>query len=160
MRTAFAAVFMLALTLPGFAQTPAGGAGDEAAIRKVIQQQDDARNTSNWKALSALFTDDADQLTSAGEWRNGRAEIEKGIAQTMTGTYKGAKYATTIDRVRMVAPNVAIADGAFEIQNIAGGGSRRGQSANLMVKSGGRWRIAASRSMVKTSVGATPAKQE
>jgi uncharacterized protein (TIGR02246 family) len=150
-------IFTLALTLPGFAQAPAAGAG-ESAIRKVIQQQDDARNTSNWKALSALFTDDADQLTSAGEWRKGRAEIEKGVAQTMTGTYKGAKYVTTIDKIRMVAPNVAIADGTFEIQNIAGGGTRHGHSSYVMVKSDGGWRIAASRSMVKAATGATPAK--
>jgi uncharacterized protein (TIGR02246 family) len=158
MRTAFAAVFTLALTLPALAQAPAAIGGDEAAIRNVIQQQDDARNTGNWKALSALFTDDGDQLTSAGEWRKGHAEIEKGVAQTMSATYKGGKYVTKIDKVRMVAPNVAIADGAFEIQNIAGGGARHGQSAYVMVRSGDRWRIAATRAMVKAPAGATPAR--
>ena len=91
MRTTLTAVFMIALALPAFGQTPAGGA-DEAAIRKLVQQHDTARNTSDFKALGGGFTDDADQLTSAGEWRKGRAAIEKGVAQGIAGPYKGGKY--------------------------------------------------------------------
>lgn len=155
MRTTLTAVFIVALTLPGFAQTPAAGGGDEAAIRRVVQQQDDARNTGDWKAFGALFADEADQLTSAGEWRRGRAAIEKGAAQIMSTTYKGGKYVTKIERVRMVAPTVAIADGAFEILNIGGAGTRRGHTTYVLVKSGEGWRIAATRSMVTTPVGAT-----
>ena len=158
MRTTLTAVFIVALTLPGFAQTPAAGGGDEAAIRQVVQQHDESRNAGDWKALSALFTDEADQLTSAGEWRRGRADIEKGVAQLMSTTYKGGTFVTKVGRVRMVAPGVAIADGAFEILNIGGTGTRRGHTSYVLVKSGDRWRIAATRSMVATPVGATPAR--
>jgi uncharacterized protein (TIGR02246 family) len=154
MRTMLTAVFTIALALPAFGQTSAGGA-DEAAIRKLVQQHDAARNTADFKVMGAAFTDDADQLTSAGEWRKGRAAIEKGVAQGIAGPYKGGKYTTKIDTVRMVAPNVALADGSFEIANLAGGGTRRGHAAYVMVKSGGQWRIAASRTMVPTPVGAT-----
>lgn len=157
MRTALTAAFMVVLALTGLAQAP-GAAGDEAAIRRVAQQHDDARNKGDWKAMTALFTEDADQQTSAGEWRRGRAEIEKGVAQTMSSTYKGAKYVTTIARVRMLAPNVAMADGAFEIQNIGGAGTRRGHMTYTLLKSDGVWRIAASRFMVPTPTGATPAR--
>jgi uncharacterized protein (TIGR02246 family) len=155
MRTTLAAVFMIALALPAVAQTPAAGAADEAAIRKLVQQHDTARNAGDWKSMGAGFTDDADQLTSAGDWRKGRAAIEKGVAQVMAGPYKGAKYGTKIDTVRTVAPNVAVADGSFEIQNVAGGGTRRGHISYVLVKSGGQWRVAASRSMVPTPMGAT-----
>ena len=156
MRTVLTAVFMIALAGPVFAQATAGGA-DDAAIRRVLQQHDDTRNKADWKAMGALFTDDAEQLTSAGEWRKGRAEIEKGVAQGMATTYKGGKYTTKIDKVRILAPTVALADGAFEISNIAGG-ARRGHSTYSLVKSGGQWRIAAVRSMVPTAVGSTPAR--
>jgi uncharacterized protein (TIGR02246 family) len=155
MRKTLTAVFMMALVVPALAQTPSAGAGDEAAIRRVVQQQDTARNAGDWKTLGAGFTDDADQLTSAGDWRKGRAAIEKGVAQVMAGPYKGAKYSSKIDTIRMVAPNVAVADGSFEIANVAGGGTRRGHIAYVMVKSGGQWRVAASRSMVPTPTGAT-----
>ena len=157
MRTTLTAVFMIALALPVFGQNPAGG-GDEAAIRKLVQQQDAARNAGDWKTMGSGFTDDADQLTSAGDWRKGRAAIEKGVAQAMAGPYKGAKYVTKIETVRTVAPNVAVADGSFELQNVAGGGTRRGHISYVMVKSGGQWRTAAVRSMVPTPTGATPGR--
>jgi uncharacterized protein (TIGR02246 family) len=157
MRTAITTLFMLALTVPAVAQTRAAPGPDETAIRRVVQQQDDARNRTDWKALAQLFTEDADQQTSAGEWRRGRAEIEKGVAQTMGTAYKGGKYVTRIERVQMLGPGVAIADGAFEIANI-GGGARRGQTTYILVKSGDQWRIAATRSMVPTPVGATPSR--
>lgn len=166
MRTTLTAMFLVALAMPAFAQAPAGKAaparkptgisGDEASIRRLMQEHDQARNKGDWKALSALFTDDADQLTSAGEWRRGRAEIEQGVARLMGTTYKGGKYTTKIDTVRILASSVAIADGAFEITNIAGGGSRRGHTTYALVKSAGLWRIAVSRAMVPTPVGATP----
>ena len=149
------AVFMIALAGPAFAQGTGGG--DDAAIRAVLQKHDDTRNKADWKAMGALFTDDAEQLTSAAEWRKGRAEIEKGVAQGMTTAYKGGKYSTKVDKVRMLAPTVALVDAAFEISNIAGG-ARRGHSTYALVKSGGQWRIAAVRSMVPTAVGATPAR--
>jgi uncharacterized protein (TIGR02246 family) len=155
MRTFLIAVFMIAFAGPAFAQ--ATGGGDEAAIRGVLQQQDDTRNKADWKALSALFTEDAEQFTSAGEWRRGRAEIEKGVAQGMATTYKGGKYTTKVGKVRMLAPTVALVDASFEISNIAGG-ARRGHTTYALVKSGGQWRIAAARSMVPTAVGSTPAR--
>jgi uncharacterized protein (TIGR02246 family) len=157
MRRVLTAVCIVAFALAGSAQTPAPAGGDEAAIRRVIQQHDDARNKGDWKALTALFTEDGEQLTSTGEWRRGRAEIEKGVAQLMATTYKGGKYTTKIDKARMLAPTVALVDGQFEISNIAGG-TRRGHTTYALVKSGGQWRIAASRSMVPTAAGPTPAR--
>jgi uncharacterized protein (TIGR02246 family) len=155
MRTVLIAVFTIALAGPAFAQ--ATGGGDDAAIRGVLQQHDDTRNKADWKALSALFTEDAEQFTSAGEWRRGRAEIEKGVSQGMATTYKGGKYTTKVGKVRMLAPTVALVDASFEISNIAGG-ARRGNTTFALVKSGGQWRIAAARSMVPAAVGSTPAR--
>ncbi len=165
MRTVLTAAFIIALAGPAFAQATAGkpaaaqatAGGDEAAVRRVIQQQDETRNKADWKGLAALFTEDAEQFTSAGEWRRGRADIEKGVAQSMATTYKGGTYTTKVDKVRMLASTVALADGSFEISNIAGG-TRRGHTTYALVKAGGQWRIAAARSMVPTAVGSTPAR--
>ena len=44
---------------------PAGG--DEAAVREVVKKYIDARDRSDADAIRALFTEDADQLTSSGE---------------------------------------------------------------------------------------------
>jgi uncharacterized protein (TIGR02246 family) len=158
MLTTMTTVFSLALTVAGFGQVAAPASADDAAIRRVVQQQDEARNRGDWKALSELFTQDAEQLTSSGTWRRGRAAIEKGVAQSMGSVYKGAKYTTKVESVRMLAPTVAMTDGTFEISNIAGGSTRRGHATYLLVKSGDAWRIAAVRSMVPTPEGATPAR--
>jgi uncharacterized protein (TIGR02246 family) len=158
MLTTMTTVFSIALAVADLTQTGAPLSADDAAIRRVVQQQDEARNRADWKALSELFTQDAEQLTSSGTWRRGRADIEKGVAQSMGSVYKGAKYTTKVESVRMLAPTVAMADGTFEISNIAAGGTRRGHATYLLVKSGDAWRIAAVRSMVPTPEGATPAR--
>ncbi len=149
---------VLVVALAAAARAVSGQAGDEAAIRQVVQQQDDTRNRGDWKAYGALFTKDADQLTSAGTWRRGSAEIEKNTAEMTATTYKGGKYTTTVDRVRMIAPAVALVDGAFAITNISGGGSRKGLVTLMLVKDAGQWRVAATRSMVPTPAGALPGK--
>jgi uncharacterized protein (TIGR02246 family) len=146
----------LVLLVPGVALGQAAAGGDDAAIRRVIQQHDQTRTSGDWKGSANLFAEDGTTLTSSGEWRRGRAALEKGGAATGAGVYKGAKYATTIDSVRLLAPTVALADGNFEISGIGGGGSRKGHSTYVLVKSGDAWRIAASRSMVPTTVGPTP----
>ena len=158
MRTVATTLFLLTLMVPMVAQTPSTGRGDEAAIRRVVERHDAARNRADWKGLGQLFTEDAEQLTSAGEWRRGRAAIEQAVAQTMEGTYKGGTYMTKIETVRMLAPTVALVDGAFEIANIGTGGSRRGHTTYVLVRSGddAGWQIAAARSMVPTPVGSTP----
>jgi uncharacterized protein (TIGR02246 family) len=155
MRRLVLPALVILIAVPVLAQPPGG---DDAAVRAVIRQHDETRNRGDFKALAQLFTADAEQHTSAGEWRRGRAEIEKNVAQIMATTYKGGKYTTKVDTVRMLTPTVAIVDGAFEISNIGGGGRRMGHSTYVLVKDGQQWRIAAVRSMVPTPVGATVKK--
>jgi hypothetical protein len=51
--------------------TPAigGASDDEAALRALIARYVQARETQNAREVEALFTADADQLVSSGEWR-------------------------------------------------------------------------------------------
>ena len=57
------------ITAPAlWAQTPASKT-DEAAVRALIDRYVNARDARDEKAIEALFTTDADQYTTAGEWR-------------------------------------------------------------------------------------------
>jgi hypothetical protein len=76
MRTALTTLLVLTLSLLATAQRSMSS-DDDAAIRRVIQQQDEARERGDWKALGQLFAEGADWLKSTGEWRKGRAQIEK-----------------------------------------------------------------------------------
>jgi uncharacterized protein (TIGR02246 family) len=153
---AFGVCLILHVPVIGFGQTTAGA--DEAAIRRVLQQHDQTRSSGDWKATANLFVEDGSTLTSAGEWRKGRAQVEKGGAAMTAGVYKGARYSTTVESVRLLAPTVALADGTFQISNFGAGQTRKGHSTYVLVKSGDTWRIAASRSMVPTPAGPSPSR--
>lgn len=154
-------MFFLSVPVIVLAATASAGssqATDEAAIRRVVERFDETRNTGDWKGFAALFAKGADQLISSGTWRTGPEDIATGMQEITSTAYKGSTHKTTADRVRMLAPGVAISDGTFTITNIAGGGGRKGLVTMVLVKDGGEWRIAAARSMVPTPAGALPAK--
>ena len=136
--------FLIAVSL--FAQSPAGGAGEEVAIREVVQKYVDARENKDPHAIEALFTSDADQLVSSGEWRKGRSEVVRG---TMASSQRsGGKRTITISSVRLVSPGVALADGRYEIAGLAGGESRRMWTTLVLTRGSDGWRIAAIRNML------------
>ncbi|MGH9373589.1 MAG: SgcJ/EcaC family oxidoreductase [Vicinamibacterales bacterium] len=125
-------------------QSGAAQARDEAAIREVVKNYVDARKESDAAAISALFTDDADQLTSSGEWRRGRDNLVKG---TLASSQANAGTRTiTIETVRFPSADVAIADGRYTIAGA--GGTRRMWTAFVLVKAESTWRIAAIRNML------------
>ena len=114
----FALVVAL-LSIPGLghsAQT--GDTADETAVRGVVKAYVDARDRSDAAAIRALFTDDADQLTSSGEWRKGREDLVRGTLASSKGNPGTRTIA--IETVRFPSLGVAIADGRYEIAGAAG----------------------------------------
>jgi uncharacterized protein (TIGR02246 family) len=153
MRQVMIAAALLAITTAVPTLSAGQGAQEEAAIRRVIQQRDAAWG-KDAKAYAALFTEDADQLTSAGQLRRGRASIEKDSAAGWAEAYKGATETTSVETVRLITPDVAIADGTFQITNIPGGGTRKGRASYILLRTAGGWKIAAQRGMVPVPAGA------
>jgi uncharacterized protein (TIGR02246 family) len=136
-------ILSLALALPapdGAQQAPAA---DEAAVRDVVHRYEAARDATDAQAIEALFTADADQHTTAAEWRRGRAQV-------VTGSLGSSKQnpgdrTITVTSVRFITPDVAIADGPYDI---ATGGTVRHMWTTIIVKrEAGAWKIAAIRNM-------------
>jgi uncharacterized protein (TIGR02246 family) len=117
---------------------------DEAAIRAVVKEYLASRERRDGAALGALFTDDADQLVSSGEWRKGRAELVKG---TLTSSQRPGTRTIALETIRFPARDVAIADGRYEI---TGGQDpdRRMWSTFVMTRQAAGWRISAIRNML------------
>lgn len=128
------------------AQGPSPANDDAAAIREIVKRYVDARERRDAQAIEALFTEDADQLTSSGEWRRGRGEVVRGTLASSQQT--GGTRAITIETVRFPAPGVAIADGRYEISGLAGGTTRRMWTSFVVTATGSGWRIAAIRNML------------
>jgi uncharacterized protein (TIGR02246 family) len=137
---------LLALLLlsggPAVAQAPVA---DDAAIRAVVAAYAAARDKGDGDALAALFTADADQLVSSGEWRRGRAAVVQGSLASSQQNQGARTF--TIETVRMVAANVALADSRYDIAP-PGGPTRRMWASWLLVKDGAGWKIAAIRNML------------
>ena len=133
---------------PALAQGSATAA-DETAVRAVVAKYVDAREKRDPKLLEALFTADADQLTTTGEWRQGRDNVVRGgLASSQANP--GSRQ-ITIETVRFVAPGVAIADGRYEITEAQNVAPRRMRTTFVLVRPGtSEWRIAAIRNMAPT----------
>jgi uncharacterized protein (TIGR02246 family) len=122
---------------------------DDAAVRAVVARYVEARDKRDAKLLEALFTADADQLVTTGEWRKGRDNVVQGGLASSQAT-PGARQ-IAIEVVRFVAPGVAIADGRYEIAGAPGAAPRRMRTTFVIVRGAGNaWRIAAIRNMAPT----------
>ena len=124
------------------------GPGDDAAVREMVKRYADARDLSDPKAIGALFSDDADQLVSNGEWRRGREVLVRGMLSS--SARETGKRVLAVERVRFLGADVAIADARYEI------GDRKMWSSFIMKRGSGGWRIEAIRNMLPTPQSTPP----
>jgi uncharacterized protein (TIGR02246 family) len=117
---------------------------DDAAIRDVVRRYQDARERRDRDALVALFTPDADQLVSSGEWRRGREAVVTG---GLASSARGGSRALAVERVRRAGNDVAIADARYEISG-GEGGTRNMWSTFVLARQADGWRISAIRNML------------
>jgi uncharacterized protein (TIGR02246 family) len=137
------------------AQAGGSAEADAAAIRQVIANYAAARESRDPTAIEALFTADADQLVSSGEWRRGRAALVKGALASSART--GGIRTLDVEAMRMIGVDTAIADARYEISGLEGGAVRRMWSTFVLVKRQGQWRISAIRNMLPAAPApATP----
>jgi uncharacterized protein (TIGR02246 family) len=144
----------IAFALSLSAQSSPGKAGDEAAIRQVVQKYMDARNQQDSRIIEELFAEDADQLVSSGEWRKGRTQIVQGTMASSERT--GGRRTITVESIRFLGPAVALVDGRYELAGLTGGSSRSMWTTLIITREPEGWRIAAIRNMLP----ATPAPQK
>lgn len=118
----------------------------EAAIRQLVQQYLEARDRNDAGALRKLFVPDSDQLVSSGEWRKGRDAVVSGTlasSQRTTGT-----RAITLETIRFITADTAVADGRYDLTGPSGSESRRMWSTFVVVRTPEGWRLASIRNML------------
>ena len=148
MRALVAAALIGALATALYAQN-AGRAADEAAIRGVIQAFLDTREANDPAALGALLTADVDQQQTSGNTRRGREAVVSGSLATQQST--GGKRTITVDSLRFLSTDVAIADGRYDSVGRSDGTDQRMLTSMVLRREGGAWKIAAIRNMVPSS---------
>jgi uncharacterized protein (TIGR02246 family) len=121
-------------------------ATDEAAIRAVIQAFLDTREKNDAAGLAALLTPDVDQRQTSGNVRSGRDAVVSGSLQTQQST--GGRRTITVDSLRFVGPDVAIADGRYDSLGRSDGTDQRMLTSMVLRRDGAAWKIAAIRNML------------
>ena len=119
------------------AESVSTSSSDETAVRAVIAKYVEARELKDPAAIGALFTEDADQFNSSGDWRRGREAVVKGTLQSSQRN-SGAR-SITVKAVRFPAPGLAIADGEYGI------GEQRLWTTLVLSREGDTWKISAIR---------------
>ncbi len=125
-----------------------GHAADEAAIRAVVQAFLDTRDRNDAAALTALLTADVDQQQTSGNTRRGRDAVVKGSLATQQST--GGKRTITLESIRFVTADVAIADGRYDSLGRADGSDRHMLTTMVLRRETGGWKIAAIRNALPT----------
>jgi uncharacterized protein (TIGR02246 family) len=144
----FTGLLVAALTMTSVEPAAGQATNDATAIRAVVARYVAARERRDADALRALFTEDADQLVSSGEWRRGRDAVVRGGLESSARS-PGART-IKIETVRVVASDVAIADGRYDIAATASAEARRMWTTFVLRRTTGGWLISAIRNMRPT----------
>jgi uncharacterized protein (TIGR02246 family) len=140
------AFVLLVAASPLAAQSGDSSSADEVLVRGVVAKYVNARELRDPAAIEALFTVDADQHTTTGEWRRGRAQVVQGTLES--SKRNPGRRTIQVASVRFITPDVALAEGPYEIDS--GGTVRKMWTTIMLRREPGGWRIAAVRNMVPT----------
>lgn len=116
-------------------------------IYALIDTYSQARTAKDSVLLRSILTVEIDQLVSSGVWRRGRDEAFKGMMQSSESNPGSRKI--SVERVRFLNSECAIADARYEIQN-TDGSVRKMWSTFMVVHTENRWKITAIRNMLPT----------
>ena len=141
----FTGLLVATLTVTSVAYAAEPVINDAAAIRAVVSRYVAARERRDADALRALFTEDADQLVSTGEWRRGRDAVIRGGLESSSRS-PGART-IVIETVRLLASDVAIADGRYDVAATANAEARGMWTTFVLRRTTGGWLISGIRNM-------------
>jgi uncharacterized protein (TIGR02246 family) len=136
-------LLLLVILVSAASAMRAQSASDETTLRATVQKYFDARDAQQPGDVERLFTPDADQLVSSGEWRKGREAIVQGTLASSRNAQ--GKRTIAIESIRFLTPDVAIADGRYEI---GGDQPRKMWSTFVFARTKDGWRISAIRNML------------
>ena len=97
--------FSALIISPTFAQN---NSSDEMAIKKVIQQQGDARNKYDWETLSSYFTDDGILINPVGQFWKGRNEILTQLKSLSACCLEPTSSKSDVKNIRFLSPDIPI----------------------------------------------------
>lgn len=115
----------------------------EVAIRDVVKRVEAGWNAGDGEAFAAPFAEDADYVIVNGMHERGRATIAQGHKYIFSTIYKGSNNTYTVEDVRFLRPDVAVAHVHHVLKFNAGETTQEVQARStwVLTKNDGEWRI-------------------
>jgi putative tryptophan/tyrosine transport system substrate-binding protein len=117
----------------------ANHAQDEAAIRKIVADVEDAWNRRDVKAMtaSAHLSDNYDHINVGGHWTSGHVQVEKAMTDYFQTHNPPPSVDTPVERIRFITPDVAI----VVVRNVYSNDKRTWEalSTSVLHKKNGEW---------------------
>ena len=140
--------FVLIIVASSIAQSLNATDQQNREIKTLVANYTKARDVQDPDLLESILTDDIDQLVSSGTWRKGKTESMAGMMRSSQNN--GGKRTITVESVRLLTADCAIADTRYEIEN-EDGTARKMWSTFVVVQKEGNWKISAIRNMLPAS---------
>ena len=120
---------------------------DELAVRALVDQFVQGWNTADGAAFARPFASDADFTAITGLRARGRDLIARAHTEILTGIHRGTRLAAEVNSVRLLRPDVAVADVSTRMTP-AVLGPRAASACIVAAKAGGEWSIAVFHNMI------------
>lgn len=132
---------------------PRSDLASEAKIRKLYAEFTAAWNAHDPKKMASYWALDGDTIEPDGMVAKGRAEVERHFAEEQAVAMKDSTLKLTVDAVWFVTADVALVDGSYVVLNAHDPNGRplpprKGLVTSVVIREGGIWHVAASRSMI------------
>ncbi|HEY2587170.1 MAG TPA: SgcJ/EcaC family oxidoreductase [Tepidisphaeraceae bacterium] len=118
----------------------------EAAIKQRVKEFDATWATHDAKAIAAYYTIDGNIVTPDGNDLAGRDGIEQSLTDAFNGHLKDSTLTTTVEKVRLIKPDVAIVDSGAEMKT-PDGEPEKLHLVSVLVKTDGKWLTATTRAI-------------
>jgi uncharacterized protein (TIGR02246 family) len=123
------------------AQSPSPADATETAIRKLAADYAKAFTAGDAKAVAAFWVERGESTDAYGETIQGRDAIEKSLAEQFK-TQPRVQVEVTIDSVRLLGRNAAVADGNFQARTGAEPEPNMTYFTSLLAQDAGGWKLA------------------
>ena len=119
--------------------------GERAAVLEVLAALVRAWARGDGAGFAAAFAEDADFINILGLHLRGRTPIAAQHDQIFSSIYRGSKAGFDLVQARRLGPDIihAVIDCAVEVPAGPMAGRVETRASAVMVRTGGRWRIAA-----------------
>jgi uncharacterized protein (TIGR02246 family) len=143
MRTLLSCILLACLCVPALADdtsapndTATSSLG--AAIKQRTKEFDATWAKHDAKAIAAYYTTDGTIVTAEGNDLAGRDGIEQALSDAFNGGLKDSTLTTTVEKVRLITPDVAVVDSSAEIK-LPDGDPQKLHLVSILVKKDGKW---------------------